>query len=848
VPITGGTAVQLTQVPWGSHGVEFDYQVSPDSSTVVYRGQAQTIYVTELFGVPITGGTSVKLNGPLTDDSDVLGFRISPDSNRVAYLADQDSEGIFELYGASIAGDTSVKLSDLLVEGGSVQDDYQISADSGYALYRADQNADKVFELFSVPLDGGDVVRLNAALHPEGDVSAFTTSPDGSQTIYVSDQEPQRVSSLYRVPTGGGTSYRLDDSQAEVGDVEGLRISPDGQRVVYRADQNQAERIELYSVPIDGGTTAKLNGTLVAFGDVQSDYQVSPDSQHVVYRADQDTSGIIELYSVPLMGGTPVRLNPALEGDRDVHSFRISPDSQRIVYKVDHADDQGLQLFSVPITGGVPVTLSHSVLDVVYVGHPDKDIYQISPDGNSVVFLDAWDVARLYSVPITGGTPTLLYEAGYSIDYAISPDGSTVAAKLVYDLGEPTELYAVPINGGAAVRLDAPTNGDMPGIYGSQFRINALGTHVVYIGDQETESVWELYSVPITGGTPVKLNDTLVTDGDVTNFQINPNGTTVIYRADQDTNEMHELYDIPIAGGSVTKISYPPFPSDAVEDLFIITADGRYVFYIINQDADTYRDLYLFAASLEEGTTYQLDYVYAPNNTGFPMERDQFKVGADGHNLAYAVVQSRGEKLGLYAVSLAGGTPQRLDGPLAEGGEVDPLSFQVSPDSQTTVYIADQDTDEVFELYAAKLVPGADLGIAKAVTPTDAIVPGKSITYTLTFSNTGGATATGVVISDTIPAPLSNVTFQASEAILSQTGSVPYRWSVRNLATDEGGAITITGIVSPALTERTIITNTAEIISDVPEDDIRNNSSAVQISVTASRKVCLPLILRGFSK
>jgi hypothetical protein len=196
----------------------------------------------------------------------------------------------------------------------------------------------------------------------------------------------------------------------------------------------------------------------------------------------------------------------------------------------------------------------------------------------------------------------------------------------------------------------------------------------------------------------------------VQNFQISPDGTTVVYRADQATNQMQELYRVPVAGGGVTRISTPLFSGDAVEEHFILTADGRYVFYMINQDADTYRDLFLFAASLKDGTTYQLDYVYAPNNTGFPMEPEQFKVGANGHNLVYAVVQSNGDELGLYAVPLSGGTPQRLDGPMAAGGEVNPLSFQVSPDSGMAVYIADQDTDEVFELYASTTMSGVDYG------------------------------------------------------------------------------------------------------------------------------------------
>jgi uncharacterized repeat protein (TIGR01451 family) len=182
---------------------------------------------------------------------------------------------------------------------------------------------------------------------------------------------------------------------------------------------------------------------------------------------------------------------------------------------------------------------------------------------------------------------------------------------------------------------------------------------------------------------------------------------------------------------------------------------------------------------------------------------------------------------------------------MIEGGELDPYSFEVSPSGLTTVYIADQDTDEVFELYAATLIPGADLGIRKAVTPVGVITPGQPLTYTLTFSNTGDATATGIVISDTLPVELTDVAVKVSDVVLGQTGLVPYRWLVQDLATGEGGVITITGVISPTLGKDTIVTNKATISSDTPDDDGENNSSQASVLATAtSHKVYLSLVLR----
>jgi len=59
-----------------------------------------------------------------------------------------------------------------------------------------------------------------------------------------------------------------------------------------------------------------------------------------------------------------------------------------------------------------------------------------------------------------------------------------------------------------------------------------------------------LFSVPLDGGPSVELSDTIVENGNVTHFAISPDGATVVYRADQETDETFELYRVPIAGGT----------------------------------------------------------------------------------------------------------------------------------------------------------------------------------------------------------------------------------------------------------------------------------------------------------
>jgi len=67
------------------------FEISSDSAVVVYSADQETDRVTELYSVPIGGGTPVKLNGPVLG-SGVVGasFGVSPDSSRVVYTASQD--------------------------------------------------------------------------------------------------------------------------------------------------------------------------------------------------------------------------------------------------------------------------------------------------------------------------------------------------------------------------------------------------------------------------------------------------------------------------------------------------------------------------------------------------------------------------------------------------------------------------------------------------------------------------------------------------------------------------------------------------------------------------------------
>lgn len=123
------------------------------------------------------------------------------------------------------------------------------------------------------------------------------------------------------------------------------------------------------------------------------------------------------------------------------------------------------------------------------------------------------------------------------------------------------------------------------------------------------------------------------------------------------------------------------------------------------------------------------------------------------------------------------------------------------------------------------------LSIVKAVTPSSA-EPGQVVTYTLSFANNGDVLATGVVITDFLPAEIQVGGVLSSGVAVTDSHYVPaYVWQVADLAPGDSGTITITGVVSAGLRGRTVIPNRAEIGSDVPDPVMDNNVGQAGVTV-----------------
>jgi Tol biopolymer transport system component len=430
--------------------------ISPDSSTVVYSAEQDTTGVRELYSVPIDGGTPTKISGPMIPGGEVSIdlFDISPTGARVVYLADQESHEVHELFSVPITGGTPVRLNGPLVPGGDVLDftRFEINSTGTRVVYLADQESDQVHELFSVPITGGTGVKLNGPLPAGGIVfDFFQINPAGNRVVYVASELHEGDFELFSVPITGGANVKLNGALASAGDVVEARIDPTGNRVVYLADQQSDGLFELYTAPITGGTVVKLNGPLVPGGDVSGSpgFAISSTGNRVVYRADQQIDGVHEIYGVPITGGAPVKLNGPLVTEGDVLDFQLSPDGAWVVYRADQEFNDLTSLYRAPVAGP---TGNDELLGFVFP--PSRGHWRIDPQGNRVVaaasaFFDS--VVRPWSLPLVepiGFAQELVDESlftagGDVLELLVGPEGSIVYVA-DQDTDEVDELYSLP--------------------------------------------------------------------------------------------------------------------------------------------------------------------------------------------------------------------------------------------------------------------------------------------------------------------------------------------------------------------------------------------------------------------
>lgn len=718
VPIDGSAApIRLDGpfVPGG--GLASDsprFRITPDGARVVYRADQLVDQRFELFGVPIGGGSATPLSGAMPAFAGVFRYDVSPNSVGVVFTSDRATDEVVELFAASFGGGV-VRLGPTLPAGGDVAD-LRITPDDTRVVFRADGVVNNVFELFSMPITGGASTKLSETPVPGGEVryGGWHVGPDSAHVAYLADQETDEMLELFGAPIAtAGAAVRLNaplPPGLPSGDVSRQAVAPDSSCAVYVADGDVEDVFELYRVPVAGGPSVKLNAELDEGGDVL-DLTFTPDGAHVIYRADQDLNNWIKLYKVPLDGSqAPVVLTHSGSVGWD---YQLTPDGTRVVYLTSLA---GSKLFSAPLDGApAPVQLTQP--------GQNATLAAITPDGTRVAYRTFTDV---YSIPTDGSGPAVKLNGRFGPggievmlgrSLQISPDGTRVVYVADPRVDQRYELFSVPIGGpgsGRSARLNAtfPPGGDV-----LQFEISPGGDRVVYYADQEVDGRYELFSVPIEPGHKyksvgealwdgVKLNGVLAANGIVGDgccsaeaFAISPDGTCVAFSA-QTTDSSHEGLFLASIDGSGTPLQLNA-GYFSVGDLRFSPDGARILYRAFGTGTNGPGGIY---SAFVDGSEAPVR-LFASSSGG------SYTLSPDGAWVVYRADTDQSGQYELFARPIDGSLDAlQLNAPFQTNGDVGGTngdwvtpSFLVTPDSRHVLYGADQEHDELFELFASPL-------------------------------------------------------------------------------------------------------------------------------------------------
>lgn len=120
----------------------------------------------------------------------------------------------------------------------------------------------------------------------------------------------------------------------------------------------------------------------------------------------------------------------------------------------------------------------------------------------------------------------------------------------------------------------------------------------------------------------------------------------------------------------------------------------------------------------------------------------------------------------------------------------------------------------------------ADVRVVKRALVTFPLLSGSPISYTLDVSNAGAAPAEQVVLDDTVPPQISNVTWRCVAGCTASGAGNVIRVALGTLAPGASAQILVTGVAQTAQAREAVV-NTAVVSTSTPESDTTNNRSTV---------------------
>lgn len=789
-----GTNLRKLNNPFvAGKSVQADYKISPDGNWVSYRDNSLVASGTDLFISSLNSSQVIKItNSVFSGASDALW---SPDSQEIALRAEIDSTGCLGLYVYNIASanrkiistacdasykDTqtyvwsndSTKIAfgnatintrlDLWIANrdgtekihlvtttanwngvysGYKENSIRITPDNQYVVFQADLRgianstaSGMRFSLYSIKADGtGSPVMLhsdpvNTAVR---DFPLINMNTDGSRVVFTGDLEVDNIYELYASSIDGSNQRKISpaipnqfgavysgtqqyfydwthnsvtyladttiDSVAELyisdigvaataprqirlptvltGDYNNFYRSNNGQTVLYRANPIVDAEMHLYASNGDGSNMHRVSKDYVAGGGVLKAYATSNDGSKIAYIADQDTAGMPELYIADAAGGTPLKINtPILFAGGSVTEFAFADSLGKIFYRAYTANKAHSDLYSVNYDGTGTTVLT------TYIAAGDILSWSLAPDNSYLavrgdVLVDATN--EIATLPIGGGTFTRINPLANNsaTGFKISPDSAWICSWGVFSGSAPeARVYNVA----AATRYTMVAGiSSAQGTTACEFTPDSA--YAVITGDWLTDGKSMLKTFKLADQTLTTLSATLPATSNTSWFSYINNGATKrVITLSETTPEIYEIYSQNFDATDFKKISQAPYTGGQVNANFGSAAR-------ILDDAN--------------------------------------------NSIIYSGLIDRLGRWDLYSVRWDGSSPQKI---ISLNSYADIYDFTIVPGTDTIMFRADNDKDNVLNLYTVKAdgsalknhTPGLTYGTSaneSTITPTHVI-------------------------------------------------------------------------------------------------------------------------------
>ena len=646
------------------------YLITPDEEFVIAMGDLESRdNEFNIYSVRIRDGKIIRLNGDLVLGGDVRDFKISPDGKTVVFRVDKDTDEAIDLWAVGVDGSRLRKLNQSMVVGKLVSD-YEISSDSSWVVFK-ENKSHASYGMSVVSLVDGEELVLNGTM-TNGFPELGIFSPNSKALIYRTDREIAGCYSLYVYNIELKTEIRASNVCTNANTDVGTYVwSPDSQTIAF-SQAKVTGRYDLFLVQADGsGMTALAEATVLRNG-LRQGFKVrsilfTPDSKSVVFEAD--LSGV----------------SPAIANDMKYSLHTVNVEQPLVVTN---------------LTPGL--TNTHVM---------DYPILEISPDGQRVAFVADLDVDAKYEFYFATLDGTIFQKRGPQISN-VDGDVQTTTLMHFFDWDKSTATLLIDdtidgVYGNYSVSLKRLDNSfrkiPTPLVLSGDFFTYAVSgdrNKILIRGNPEVDAEMHLYIADADGSNLKRVTDPYPNGGGkFVSAVISENGSHVLYLADQVTAGVSELFVRDIALDQVTRLNGSFQHGRGTVQGFKYNESTQTVVYLANTETD--KDFYFYAVKIDGTGRIQLS-----PPTAHLTNILSWDLSSDGSYIVMRADLNRDEKYEIIKINTDGsGSPTVLNQAIAD--TIDMSGFKISPDSQWVCYWGDRTSAKHLASYVANALDPA---------------------------------------------------------------------------------------------------------------------------------------------